>query len=113
MAFLDSKVEKRKRGVFGPHLGKRLVFYGDDLNMPMKERYGCINSHELVRQMIAHGGWYDLKELYFKQIIDTYCISSMCPAGGARNPVTQRLVRHFVVQNFLEMDAELLNNIFG
>lgn len=48
-AYLDSKVEKRKRGVFGPQLGKRLVFYGDDLNMPMRERYGCINSHELVR----------------------------------------------------------------
>lgn len=89
------------------------MFYGDDLNMPMKERYGCINSHELVRQMIAHGGWYDLKELYFKKIIDTYCIGSMCPAGGARNPITMRLVRHFIVQNFLEMDGELLNSIFG
>lgn len=65
-SYLDQKVEKRKRGVFGPPVGKKLIFYGDDLNMPAKERYGCINSHELVRQVIAHGGYFDLKELYFK-----------------------------------------------
>lgn len=61
--YLDAKMEKRKRGVFGPQLGKKFIFYIDDLNLPMKEKYGCINSHELVRQMIAHGGWYDLKEI--------------------------------------------------
>lgn len=62
---------------------------------------------------MAHGGYFDLKELYFKQIVETYVVSSMCPPGGARNPVTQRLVRHFVVQNFLEMDGGLLKEIFG
>lgn len=70
----------------------------------MKERYGCINSHELIRSLIAHEGWYDLKELNFKQIIDTVIISSMVQAGGSRNPVTQRLLRHFNVINFLEMN---------
>lgn len=43
----------------------------------MKERYGCINSHELLRQLISHGGWFDLKEIVFKTIIDTTVVSSM------------------------------------
>lgn len=106
-------MEKRKRGVFGPQLGKKFIFYIDDLNLPMKEKYGCINSHELVRQMIAHGGWYDLKEIQFKQIVDTHVVSSMCPAGGSRNPVTQRLLRHFFVTDFLEMNDARLRTIYG
>ena len=61
--FMDGKLEKRRRGIFGPPASKKYIFYIDDLNLPMKERYGCINSHELIRQMIAHDGWYDLKEL--------------------------------------------------
>nr|AAC48285.1 dynein heavy chain homolog [Hexamita inflata] len=112
-SYLDGKLEKRKRGVFGPPVNKKYLFYVDDLNLPMKEKYGCINSHELVRQMIAHGGWFDLKELYFKQVIDTYCVSAMVQAGGSRNPVTQRLLRHFVVMDFLEMNEAQLNSIFG
>jgi dynein heavy chain len=60
----------------------------DDINLPMKERYGCINSHEFVRSLIAHNGWYDLKELTFKSIIDTHVISSMVQAGGSRSAVT-------------------------
>ena len=63
--------------------------------------------------MIAHGGWYDLKELTFKSVIDTYVVSSMVQAGGSRNPVTQRLLRHFFVMDFLEMNDKELERIFG
>lgn len=51
MNFLDSKLEKKKRGVYAPpsSLGKKYIFYVDDLNLPMKEKYGCINSHEFLR----------------------------------------------------------------
>ena len=49
MAYVDGKLEKRRRGVFGPMTGKKFMIYIDDLNMPAKERYGCINSHEIIR----------------------------------------------------------------
>ena len=69
----------------------------------MKERYGCINSHEFLRQIICHGGYYDLKELQFKNITDTYMLSAMAPSGGSRNPVTHRLLRHYNIINFLDL----------
>lgn len=86
--FLDNKLEKRRRGIYGPPTSKKFVFFVDDLNLPMKERYGCINSHEFMRQMVAHGGWYDLKELQFKTVVDTVQLCAMCPAGGSRNEVS-------------------------
>ncbi|KAH0572596.1 Dynein heavy chain [Spironucleus salmonicida] len=110
--YLDSKVEKRRRGIYGPPVSKKFVLFVDDLNLPMKERYGCINSHEFLRQLICHGGFYDLKEIVFKQIIDTVQLGAMVQSGGSRNPVTQRLLRHYNIINFLELSDTILLSIF-
>ncbi|ESU37863.1 Dynein heavy chain [Giardia duodenalis] len=111
--FIDGKMEKRRKGVYGPVAGKKFVLFIDDLNLPNKEKYGAIPVIELIRQMVDHGGWYDRDELFFKQIIDTYLITAMGPPGGGRQTITNRMQRHLNFLVFPEMNDNGLKGIFS
>ena len=115
---LDSKVDKlRKVGntVFcGPPGGKRYAILVDDMNMPMREKYGAQPPIELLRQWMDHGGWYERRAPFtFRKITNIQFVGSMGPPGGGRNPVTPRYLRHFNYLSFVEMSDKSVSTIFN
>jgi dynein heavy chain, axonemal len=68
--FIDSRLERRRKGVYGPPLSQKCVFFIDDLMMPFKDRFGSQAANELLRQWFDFSGWFDTKTLDFKKIDD-------------------------------------------
>ena len=109
---LDSKMDKRRKGVFGPPSGKKFVVFIDDFNMPQREEYFAQPPIELVRQWFTYGGWYDRKTLAFRNIIDIIMVAAMGPPGGGRNPVTPRILRHYNIIGYTALNQSSMEVIF-
>ena len=110
---LDGKMDKRRKGYFGPPVGQRYAIFVDDMNMPKREVYFAQPPIEILRQWMDHGGWYNRQLHQFANIVDVMFIGAMAPPGGGRQPVTNRFLRHFNHLAFPEMSEASLKMVFG
>ncbi|KAG5317386.1 DYH2 protein, partial [Pseudoatta argentina] len=110
---IESRMEKRKKGVYIPTSGKTMIVFMDDFNMPMKEKYGSQPPLELIRQWIDYKFWYDRQKQTRKYIERIQLITAMGPPGGGRNVITNRLVTKFNVINMTFPNEKQIIRIYG
>ncbi|XP_061762564.1 dynein axonemal heavy chain 10-like [Nerophis ophidion] len=110
---LEANVEKRTKEIYGPPMGKRLLVFIDDMNMPKVDSYGTQQPIALLKLLLDRGGIYDRgKELTYKTLKDLGFIAAMGKAGGGRNEVDTRFVSLFNVFSIPFPEVEALNLIY-
>lgn len=110
---IESRLEKRKRTLFGAPLGKKMIFFIDDVNMPKPEKYGAQPPIELLRQFLDFKGFFDRDKMFWKNIADVVLGAACGPPGGGRNSLPQRFVRHFSLLSLPSPNTGTLVGIFG
>ena len=90
-----SKLDKRRKGVYGPPLGKKFIIFVDDINLPAMDPVGSKGAIELLRQMMDHKIWYDNKELFSMKIVNTNVIAAIKPPCSNNEKMSGRFMRHF------------------
>lgn len=73
---IESRVEKRIKGVYVPVGGKNMLVFLDDLNMPAVDDFGSQPPLELLRLWIDYGFWYDRQKQTLKSIKVSHCMWS-------------------------------------
>ncbi|XP_032178398.1 dynein heavy chain 2, axonemal isoform X5 [Mustela erminea] len=98
-SIIESRVEKRTKGVYVPFGGKSMITFMDDLNMPAKDMFGSQPPLELIRLWIDYGFWYDRTKQTIKYIRDMFLMAAMGPPGGGRTAISPRLQGRFNIIN--------------
>ena len=109
---IDGKLDKLRKGVYGPPIGKKCIIFVDDMNMPKKEEFGAQPPIELIRQYLDHKGWYNRKDLLWMKIERLVMLAAMGTPGGGRTFITNRVIRHFNIINYNDLDKDIINTIF-
>jgi dynein heavy chain len=109
---IEAQVDKRSGVIFGPPLGKVLIYFMDDLNMPYLDKYGTQSPICLVRQIIDYGLVYDRDHLEEKKkLLDIMFSACMNPKSGSFI-VDLRLTRHLTLVACLTAEKDILSTIY-
>ncbi|CAK4776251.1 unnamed protein product [Aphanomyces euteiches] len=110
---LEAHVEKRSGRIYGPPHQSSLVYFLDDLNMPLVEMYGSQTALALLRQYMDYNGWYDRVEVGCKKTIqDIQFVACMNPKAGSFT-INPRLQRHFATFGHLFPSKADCIHLFG
>jgi len=109
---LEQNLEKKAGRTYAP-LGKyKLIYFIDDLNMPMLDNFETQSAIALVRQHKDYEHWYDRSKLTLKDIKNTLYVAAMNPTAGSF-VVNPRLQRHFWLCAIQFPEQSSLNIIFS
>eukprot|EP00736_Rhodelphis_marinus_P008343 Rmarinus@m.28773 len=110
---IESKLDKRRKGVFGPPLGKRMNIIIDDIHLAPSDSFNNVPCLELLRQCMSTGMWYNRKDAGLRQLVDLVFAGASLPPRAGHRPLSERCLRQFMVMYMLPYDDDGFRAIYG
>uniref|UniRef100_A0A8C3TFB6 Dynein axonemal heavy chain 14 n=1 Tax=Chelydra serpentina TaxID=8475 RepID=A0A8C3TFB6_CHESE len=111
-AWIRQKLILKSKDTLGAPKSKQVIVFIDDLNMPIPEEYGAQPPLESIRQFLDLGGFYDTKQLAWKNIQNVSLVADCAPPSGGRNEISPRLLTHFCLLVLPQPSLQSLQRIF-
>ena len=112
---IEENIEKKNLKNYGPKtIGRKMVMFIDDLNMPTIDRYGTQPPNALLKfivernQLYQRGGDLDLRDL-----IDMMHVACISPPGGSNNKVDPRVMSLYCTFNVTFPSKESIQKIYS
>ena len=100
---INSKIERRRKGNYGPEIGKKLIIQIEDVNL------ASLSVIELIRSLADKRGWFHLKTFEWMKFEDTLLF---CTINKKTIKEPKRLTRHFNEIGFWEIKMESIFKVF-
>lgn len=112
-AVMEANVDKRAGTTYGPPPNHILIYFMDDINMPLVDKYGTQSPICLIRQLIDYGIIFDRDHLEEKKkLVDCQYTACMNPKAGSF-VIDARLQRHYSTFACLTAEKEILFQIYN
>lgn len=111
---IEENIDKRTFKHYGPKaIGKRLVIFIDDLNMPKVDTYGTQQPIALGLFLVGRNELYQRGgDLELRHIVDTQFVGCMLPPAGGNTKVDPRFMTLFSVFNVTFPNKESIEGIY-
>ena len=109
---IESKLERHRKGILAPILGRNLIVVVEDIHMASQDAQGVHSSLELLRQWFDYAGWFDMKFSDFRKLENLFYIAAMTPRLGNEKSMSSRVLRHFALVTIGQPTDRTFHEIF-
>lgn len=111
---IEENIEKKTINKYGPKtVGKKMIMFIDDLNMPTIDRYGTQPPNALLKFLVENRKLYQRSgDLELREIIDMMYVACISPPGGSNNRVDPRLMSLYNTFNVTQPSKESIQKIY-
>jgi dynein heavy chain len=111
---VHENIDRKSGKIFGPKtMGKKLILFIDDLNMPTIDKYGTQQPNALLKFMVDKNQMFERKgDLELLTLVDMQYVGCSTPPAG-NNCVDPRLMSLFTVFNVTQPSKDSTMKIFN
>ena len=107
------KMNKIKRGLYGPNGEKKNIIFIDNIGLPLADEYGDQPALEIIHQMLDQKFMYEPSTFQKVQLKNTTVVSCLTTSFGMNQPLSERVLRHFHAVSTTPPTDESVNKIFS